>query len=276
MITAIIQARMNSTRLPGKILKEVCGKPLLELLVERLGCCDKIDEIVVATTADKSNDRVEAAVKQMEASCFRGSEDDVLDRFYQAAKRSNADHVIRITADCPLIDPNVVTKVIDVYLKSQGTEASYDYVSNTLNPTFPDGLDVEIFSFNMLERLHKVSDRAYQREHVCTYMVEHPDEFKIKNVSHDEDLSSLRWTVDNLEDFELIKEIFEGLYPEKKIFYMEDILGFLERNPRLNELNKDFKRNEGFVSSLNKEGLSDDERNKIIDNVMNRRKLNEV
>ena len=276
MVVGIIQARMNSKRLPGKILKKVCGKSLLELLTERLRCCKNMDEIVVATTVDSNDDKVEELAGKIGIKCFRGSENDVLDRFYQAATIYRADHIVRITGDCPLIDPGITNRVIDCYLKGLSGGEPYDYVSNTLRPTFPDGLDVEVFSFKMLKKLHHVSNKAYQREHVCTYMAEHPEEFRVKNVSQDDDLSHLRWTVDNAEDFELIKAIFEGLYRKNTIFSMRDILKFLNKHPSLSEINKGLKRNEGFVRSLNEQGFSEEEKKKIIDNVMNKRKLNEV
>ena len=276
MVTAIIQARMNSTRLPGKILKTICGQPLLALLAERVRYCEAVDDIVIATTVNPIDDPVKKLAGKINVKCYRGSEDDVLDRFYRAAEANNAEHVVRITADCPLIDPKVTRKVIDCYLKGDQSGRPYDYVSNTISPTFPDGLDVEILGFPVLKRLHRVAVKAYQREHVTAYVAEHPQEFRVRNVAHDEDLSHLRWTVDRPEDFDLIKEIFESLYPQKRIFYMEDVLELLKRKPFLQNKNVQFKRNEGFIESLDQQGLSALERKQVIDDVLHKGKFNEV
>jgi spore coat polysaccharide biosynthesis protein SpsF len=264
---------MGSTRLPGKVMKKIIGKPLLELLIERLQHCHYLDEIIIATTTNVADEPIKNLAERLSIKYMRGSEEDVLDRYYQAAKGFNIDHIVRITADCPLIDPEVVDRVIISYLNNN---LRYDYVSNTLKPTFPDGLDVEVFSLNVLEKIHKVSDKKYQREHVCGYIIENPDQFIIKNVTNDKDLSKLRWTVDNPEDYELIKIIFENLYQKKKIFFMEDILRFLSQNPDLLLINSNIERNEGFLRSLAKEELNDAEKKKIIEIVIGKKRINEA
>lgn len=276
MIAAIIQARMNSTRLPQKVLKEVVGKPLLELLIERLRCCRYLDDIIIATTVGPVDDPIQKMADRLDVKSMRGSDEDVLGRFYEAAKMFNVDHIVRITADCPLIDPVIVDQLIEAYMDFEQGVARYDYLSNTLIPTFPDGLDVEVFSFKVLEKLHHLSTHQYQREHVCTYLVEHPEEFRIKNVVYHENLSELRWTLDNPEDYELINAIYEALYPVKKIFLFEDILKFLEMDPHLKLINKNFKRNEGFIQSLESQGLSAGEKARIIDNVIHKKRIHEV
>ena len=275
-ISAIIQARMNSTRLPGKVLMEACGKPLLELLIERLKFAQRLNGIIIATSRGGADDPIEKLAQRLLIPCVRGSEDDVLGRYYQAARQFEVDHIVRITGDCPLIDPTVVDLVIDAYMDWEKNRARYDYASNVLQPSFPDGLDLEIFSFEVLEKIHRLSDKKYQREHVCTYVIENPKEFRIRNVAHGQILSNFRWTLDNPEDCELIKAIYEGLYPVKKLFLLDDILDFLKKNPRIAQLNKDIKRNEGFFRSLDKEGLSEKEKNEIINNVIFKKKIHEA
>jgi len=270
---AIIQGRMGSTRLPGKVMKKIQGKSLLELLIERLKFSRLVDQIVIATTVNQEDDAIYGLAKKLSIDCFRGSEDDVLSRYYEASKKFSFDHIVRITADCPLIDPEVVDRVLRFYLEN---ETRYDYVSNTLTPTYPDGLDVEIFSFDVLESLHRLSTKRYQREHVCTYLVEHPDQFRMANVSNNTDLSKLRLTVDNPEDFELVRRIYENIYPKKKLFFLEDILALLKENPGLIEINKDIERNVGFIQSLEQEKLNDEEKGEIIDKVLSKKKLDEI
>jgi spore coat polysaccharide biosynthesis protein SpsF len=275
MVGAIIQARMNSSRLPGKVLKPVLGRPLLELLVERLRFCRRLDDIIIATTAGTEDDPVRDLTERLDIKYVRGSEEDVLDRYFQAARQFQVDHIVRITGDCPLADPVVIDSVIEAYMDVDSGMARYDYLSNATEATFPDGLDVQIFSFDVLERLHQRADKKYQREHVCTYILEHPEAFRTGNMRCSRDLSRYRWTLDNFEDYELIKAIYEGLYFRKKSFLMEDILKFLEENPGLEGLNKDITRNEGFIRSLDRESLSGAEKADIIDKVMLGKKAHE-
>jgi len=272
-IGAIIQGRMGSTRLPGKVMKEILGKSLLELLIERLRFSQFVDQIVIATTVNQEDDAIYGLAKKLSIECFRGSEDDVLCRYYEASKKFSFDHIVRLTADCPLIDPEVVDRVVRFYLEN---ETRYDYVSNTLTPTYPDGLDVEIFSFDVLERLHRLSNKRYQREHVCTYLVEHPDQFRMANVTNNTDLSKLRLTVDEPEDFELVRRILENIYPKKPMFLLEDILALLQEHPDLIEINKDIERNAGFIRSLEKDNLNDEEKGEIIDTILRKKKIDEI
>lgn len=273
MIGAVIQARMSSTRLPGKVVMEVLGKPLLQLLTERLKHSKYLDDIIIATTTNPADDPVRDLAEKLELKYIRGSEDDVLGRYYQAAKEFGLGHIVRITADCPLIDPEVVDRILRIYIDSN---FKYDYVSNTLKPTFPDGLDVEVFSFSVLEKINRLSEKRYQREHVCTYIIENPDQFNIHNVTGDRDYSYLRWTVDNPEDFALVKTIYERLYPSKPLFLMRDILELIEDDPGLLRINDSISRNEGFVASLDKDGLSSAEKDKIIDTVIYKKKIDET
>lgn len=271
MVGAIVQARVNSSRLPGKVLKTVLGRPLLELLIERLTFCRRLDDIIIATTGSPEDDPVRDLAVRLGIKCVRGSEDDVLDRYFQAAREFHVDHIVRITGDCPLADPGVIDGVIEAYMDVESGMARYDYLSNATEPTFPDGLDVQVFSFEVLKRLHQCSQKQYQREHVCTYILENSQEFKTGNLRCRRDLSHYRWTLDNPEDYELIKAIYEGLYLRKKNFRMEDILEFLKNNPGLENLNKGLTRNEGFIRSLDKDNLSDAQKTDIIEKVILRK-----
>jgi len=233
---AIVQARMGSTRLPGKVLKVVEGKPLLEHIIDRLKFSNNIDKIVVATTALKEDDAVEELCKNLGAECFRGSAEDVLDRYYRAAIKYRADVIIRITADCPVIDPIIVDKIIDSYKRGAG---EYDYFSNIYpTRTYPQGLDVEIFSFKALEEAWENAVNASDREHVTPYIYMHPEKFRICNYKDKRNFSRYRWTVDTSEDLRLIKEIYGALYKKNKMFLHDDILELMEKRPELPKINE--------------------------------------
>ena len=178
---------------------------------------------------------------------FRGSEDDVLDRYYQAAKYFRADVIVRITADCPLIDSTVIDKVVRVFQTGK-----YDYVSNTIQPTYPDGLDTEAFRFDTLEQTWHEASLKSEREHVTPYIWKHPNIFRLFNVKHEQDLSGLRWTVDVPEDLEFARRVFKYLSVDPR-FGMEDVLALLRDHPELNQLNARFKRNQGYEKSLNED-----------------------
>jgi glutamate-1-semialdehyde 2,1-aminomutase len=242
---AILQARFSSTRLPGKVLKHIMGKPMLMLQIERVLQSKMIDQLTVATSTDATDDTIEKLCLQIKIPCFRGSLNDVLDRFYQAALPWESTHIVRLTGDCPLIDPDVIDSVVQFYLLN-----GYDYISNTLQPTFPDGLDVEIFRYSILEQAWQEAALPSQREHVTPFIYSQPDRFRIANYAHNKDLSHFRWTVDEPEDFELVAKIYEELYPMNPDFRMNDILRLLEKKPELLKLNKKYKRNEGMKKSL--------------------------
>lgn len=267
MIGAVVQARTGSTRLPNKVMRPVLGKPLLHHLILRLRASRCVDRIIIATTREPEDAPIAALAEDLGVMCTRGSAADVLDRYHQAAREHGLDHIVRVCGDCPLIDPVVLDRVVDRYLERL---PNVDYVSNTLAPTYPDGLDVEVFSFELLATLHRLADKAYQREHVCTYMMENRHLFRCENVANDEDLAHHRWTVDNEEDFELIRRIIEALYPVKPLFLMTDILAFLAGHPELTELNRHIQRNEGFIHSLENQGLSRAEKEKIVRTVLQR------
>ena len=267
MIGAVIQARMGSSRLPNKVMREVLGKPLLAYLIERLRASQLLNRVIVATTTKEEDDPIEALAKQLGIPYSRGSEDDVLDRYHQAAREHGLQHVVRVTSDCPLLDPEILDEVVERYLQ---LFPDIDYVSNTLLLTYPDGLDVEVFSISFLNRLHRLADKKYQREHVTTYMVENKHLFRCENVANKENLSHHRWTVDYEEDFQLVRKIIEGLYPNKRLFLMEDVISFLTRHPEIAGLNCRIPRNEGFIRSLESQGMSQEEKEKIIRKVLQR------
>ncbi|KKG07363.1 cytidylyltransferase domain-containing protein [Methanosarcina sp. 2.H.A.1B.4] len=246
---AVIQARMGSTRLPGKVMLEISGKPILWHVANRVSKSQLIDGFVVATTTNHEDNDIEKFCKENGISVFRGSEDDVLDRYYLCAKKFNIENIIRITADCPLHDPSVIDLVIEKYRRG-----NYDYISNIDPPTYPDGIDVEIFSFEALEKAWSNASLVSEREHVTPYIRKHKDLFKVGNVENVKDLSAHRWTLDQVEDFELIKQIY-GAFKEldSEMFYMTDILKLLDEYPELVSINSDIKRNAGYIKSLNKD-----------------------
>lgn len=224
----IVQARMTSTRLPGKILKKVLGKPLLAYQAERLLRVRLADQVVIATTKNDEDEAIVDFCEEQSLSFFRGSEEDVLSRYYGAAISYGADVVVRVTSDCPLIDPAVIDDVIGFYLKNF---EKYDYVSNTFKRTFPRGMDTEVFSFRALKTAYLEAETIPDREHVTPFIYKNKERYNVANVSHSSDQSRHRWTVDTLEDFELVRRILERLYPEKPLFTLEDIIAVMEENP---------------------------------------------
>jgi spore coat polysaccharide biosynthesis protein SpsF (cytidylyltransferase family) len=246
MIGAIVQARMASTRLPGKVLLPLAGKPILWHVVSRVGTSRLIKKVVVATTDRKEDDAICDFCRKNGIDFFRGSEDDVLDRFYRAAKKFRFNAVVRVTADCPLHDPVVIDRVIGEYAKG-----GYDYVTNANPPTYPDGLDVEVFSFAALERAWKEARLKSEREHVTPY-IRNSGLFRLGNVANNSDLSSYRWTLDQPEDFEFIKSVYAAM--KKDAFGMDDVLALLGRHPELLGINAGIGRNEGYAKSLREDG----------------------
>lgn len=247
MILAIIQARMSSSRLPGKVLKHIFEKPMLYYQLERIKKTASIDKLLVATSIDPSDDPIEDVCRSCDTVCYRGSLDDVLDRFYQASKLYTPKHVVRFTADCPLTDHEINDAVIDLHI-----QGDFDYTSNCLPPTFPDGLSIEIMRWQILQEAWQMANLPSQREHVTLYIYKNP-KYKLGNFRNNIDLSSLRWTVDHDEDFEFVKKIYESLYPNKLDFSMADILRYLETNPNLQSINSKYKRYEGLKKSLEKD-----------------------
>jgi glutamate-1-semialdehyde aminotransferase/spore coat polysaccharide biosynthesis protein SpsF (cytidylyltransferase family) len=246
MTVAIVQARMSSTRLPGKVLLDLVGSPMLWHIVRRLEKAGRVDRVVVATSREAPDDRIAAYCAQEGILCFRGSEADVLDRFYEAAKEFGAETVVRITGDCPLVDPTVVDLVLSRY-----QAGDVDYVSNTGVRRFPDGLDVEVFSFDALEVTWSEAKQPSEREHVTPYM-RTAKRFRTGTVAGPEgiDAESHRWTVDHPEDVVFVRRIFEHLYRPDHCFDHLEVLRLLDRHPELLALNRGVTRNEGLYRSL--------------------------
>jgi len=234
---------MTSTRLPGKVLLDIFGRPMLIRVVERVRAGQTIDVAAVITSNHESDNLIEECCGREGIPCFRGSLDDVLDRYYQAALHYRGDVIVRITADCPLIDPDVVDRTVKYF-----QEGSFDYVSNTIELTYPDGLDTEVFSFATLERAWKEARLKSEREHVTAYIYKHPEIFALGCVKNEEDLSSHRWTVDTPQDLDFVRAVYD--YFNDRPFGMTDILKYLEEHPEVAALNKGQMRNEGYLKSL--------------------------
>lgn len=243
---AIIQARTGSSRLPNKVLLKLVDKTVLEHVINRVKSSKLVSDVVVATTlSDQDLDIVKICSKN-NIKVYCGSENDVLDRFYQIVKILKPKNIVRITADCPVIDPEVIDLVISAHIKSES-----DYTSNSaIKTTFPDGEDVEVFTYNSLEKAYYESKLPSQREHVTPYINRNSSIFKLGNVENEIDLSDKRWTLDNKEDFDFLNEIFSNLYLKNNFFGMHEILDFIAKNPELENINKHIERNEGYKKSL--------------------------
>lgn len=234
---------MDSSRLPGKVMTDICGMQMLARVIQRVEKARLIDLIMVATSTASPDDEIKLLCDEMGIPCFRGSLHDVLDRYYRAAVQCNADAIVRITADCPLIDPLVMDKVIEVF-----STGNFDYVSNTIKCTYPDGLDTEVFHISALERAWREARLQSEREHVTPYIYNHPELFRLLNVSCAKDLSELRWTVDEPPDLEFVRSIYSLM--GESIFNLEDVLRLLNQFPKLSQMNREIKRNEGYLKSL--------------------------
>lgn len=235
---AIVQARMGSTRLPNKVMKLIGGTPMIGILLLRLSRSKRIDEIIVATSEDQRNKPLVEYVQSLGYSVFRGSENDVLDRYYQAATLANATRVLRITGDCPLIDATLVDQIVDAYDVS-----GVDYISNTDPPTYPDGLDTEVFSYTALKRAWEETRQIYDREHVTPY-IRSSGHFSVMNIANETDISDERWTVDTADDFAVITGVFDALGTAVN-FTWRDVLSLRRRAPEIFAANKTQIRNEG-------------------------------
>ena len=235
---------MGSSRLPNKVLMKVNGEQtVLEHVIKQLSFCKSISKIIVATTNLKQDDVIEELVKKLEIDVFRGDSSDVLDRYYQCAKKFNLDNIVRITSDCPLIDPEIVDKVIRKYEIEK-----FDYVTNTLIRTFPIGLDAEIFSFDVLEKTWKNAILPSEREHVTPFIRNKKMDFSVGNIEHEEDLSKIRVGLDRKEDYELIKIIVNDF--EKRPIFLQDIIKLFENKPELMRINEHIQHDEGMKKSL--------------------------
>ena len=258
MILAILQARMGSTRLPGKVLKPILGEPMLFRQIERLQRCRSFDALIVATSTDASDDPLVAACQARSISVARGSVDDVLGRFVTAIGSARPDTIVRLTGDCPLADPDVIDAVVRFF-----SEGNFDYASNVDPPTFPDGLDVEVMRTASLLQAHREAKLPSEREHVTPFLRNHPELFKLGCYRGETDLSGLRWTVDEPADFDFVSQVYKRLYPTNSNFRMADVLELLRVDPSLTAINNQFGRNEGFTKSMTEDQLRSMRRAKV-------------
>lgn len=239
-VVAIVQARLGSVRLPKKVLKPITGKPMIELLLKRLSKSKELSDIVVATSNRTENDELESLIETLDFKCTRGSEHDVLSRFYESAKSCQADVVVRITGDCPLVDPELVDRCVREYIKND-----IDYFSNIDPVTYPDGLDIEVFSFECLKRAYQDASSKYDREHVTTY-IRNSEAFMKSSIQNSTDLSEQRWSVDEPEDLKLIRNIFEYFAPDI-YFSWNRVSELITSKPELFKINESIKNNEGSI-----------------------------
>lgn len=235
---AIIQARCGSTRFPNKIFAEIDGKPLLWHVVNRLKYTTMIDDIIVATTRNTEDDKITDWCRHEHIKYFRGSENDVLNRYYNASLAFPSDVIVRITADDPFKEPNIIDKVIKKLIDDR-----YDLVTNNYPPSFPEGLDCEAFTFNVLKKMETSVQNAFEREHVTQFIYHNPDMFKIGNILSEKPLAHYRWTIDNKEDYDMVNAIYRKRQGKNKnILLMNEILDILKQNPKIAEINSKVKR----------------------------------
>lgn len=246
-VLAVVQARLGSTRLPGKTLMEIAGRPMLAHVVDRASAIPGVEGVVLATSVSPVDDRLLEFARAAGVPTVRGSEQDVLDRFRLVLSEHPADVIVRVGADCPLLDPHVSGLVVSEYMRHQG---QVDYVSNVHPPTYPDGLDTEVFSREALDAAWRGAHQPSEREHVTVYIWSDPERFRLANVTHSEDLSALRWTVDTGADLEFVRAVYRHLSPfGKSRFGMTDVLELLRERPELGSLNAGQARNEGLERS---------------------------
>ena len=239
MVAIIVQARMGSSRLPGKVLKCIDGRPMLSYQLERLRRTTRAHGLVIATTDNPIDDDIVRFSYRERVDCFRGSENDVLSRFYGAAIKVGADCIVRVTADCPLIEPSLVDLAVGRYLD---TGKCYDYVSNMLEPTWPYGMAVEVFSIGALTEAHAEASAPAEREHVTPFIYWRPKRYRLGSMTMTPNFNHHRWTVDTGEDFELISRILQSLYTHNPTFTMTDVLAILRANPDWSEINADVQQ----------------------------------
>ncbi len=250
-IVTVIQARTGSTRLPNKVLLPLAGKLLLERMIERVQYSELAGKIVVATTEEKSDNIIEEICTKNNFLLFRGSTEDLLDRHYQAAKLLNADAVVKIPSDCPLIDFRIIDKVISYFIENSD---KYDFVSNLHPATYPDGNDVEIMHFSVLEEAWINAKRKLEREHTTPYIWENPEKFRIGNVEWETGLNysmSHRFTIDYPEDYEFIKRVYDELYHKNPKFGLNDILNLLKEKPEIKKINEKYNGVNWYRNHLN-------------------------
>jgi spore coat polysaccharide biosynthesis protein SpsF len=249
-ITAIIQARMSSSRLPGKVLLDIGGQPMLARVVQRARRARLVDQVAVATTCEASDDPVAGLCAQAGYDCYRGSQNDVLDRYFQAACRFSGDVIVRLTADCPVIDPGVIDRTLAAFLGMEADpdairpenfeQLSWDFAANRLPPpwgrTYPIGLDTEVCTFQALRRAWQEASQPYQREHVMPYLYDTAGRFRVLLVNHEQDYGNLRWTVDTAEDLEVLRRIYAAFEGRDDFSWLE-VLDLFQQHPELAQIN---------------------------------------
>jgi spore coat polysaccharide biosynthesis protein SpsF (cytidylyltransferase family) len=248
-VLAVVQARLASTRLPGKALLDLAGRPMLTHVLARAAAVPGVDRVVLATTVSPDDVALADLARAAGFACVRGSVDDVLDRFHAALAAHPAAAVVRITADCPLLDPEVSGRVVSEYRRRAG---ELDYVSNVHPPTYPDGLDTEVIGASALERAWREASPGSDREHVTPYVWGRPERFRLANVCGAEDLSGYRWTVDDARDLDFVRAVYRRLAPGRepaRPFGMNEVLDLVRACPEIAELNAGTLRNEGFERS---------------------------
>ncbi|GIM46477.1 3-deoxy-manno-octulosonate cytidylyltransferase [Collibacillus ludicampi] len=234
-VTAIVQAHMGSRRLPGKVMLKLENQTVLAHVIARLKWSRKLDEIVVATSTLAQDQCIAEEAVRNQVHAFRGSEEHVLERFYQAACNYQSDVIVRITADCPFIDPGMIDRMLEVFLSEGSTS---DYMSNTLERTFPRGLDVEIFTMHALDKAYRQAERDDEKEHVTLYLYRHPEQFRLCSFTNPIDYSKYRWTLDTREDWLFVQEVYRRIYINNPLFTWTDIIQLLEREPSLSKINE--------------------------------------
>jgi spore coat polysaccharide biosynthesis protein SpsF len=231
-VLAILQARMSSSRLQNKVLLPLLGQPMLVRQIERVHRASAIDQLIVATSAAPTDDPIAELCAKIGVACYRGSLDDVLDRFEQAARPHAPRHVVRLTADCPLADPQLIDELIVRHIATGA-----DYTTNASPPSFPDGLNAEVMRYSVLHIAWREAQRKSEREQVTAYIASHPERFVVETLRSETNLSALRWVVDSANDFALIERIYAALYPQNPAFTTQDVLHLLEKQPELRTLN---------------------------------------
>ena len=249
MIGCIVQARMNSSRYPEKIMLKIKNRPILDFVINQLNFSKKINKLIIATTTKKIDDIIVNYASKNNINFFRGSEKDVLDRYYQCAKDFKLTTIVRITSDNPLVDPEIIDMAIQKF-----TENNYDYISTEHPPTFPQGYAVEVFSFKALENAWKNAKKLSEREHVTPYIYTNEKKFKLYNITNKKNLSHIRCTLDRANDFLFLKEIILSI--DKQPILLDDVLNIINKSPGLLDINKNYIQNEGYLKSLNEDKKS--------------------
>jgi spore coat polysaccharide biosynthesis protein SpsF len=243
-ITCIIQARTNSSRLPNKVLLKLSNTPVIVHIIDRIKKSTLVEQIILATSINFNDQILLDIANDNQITSFKGNELDVLDRFYNAAKKYDADIIIRITGDCPLVDFILIDKMLKKFL-----ENNFDYVSNTIERTFPDGLDIEIFTFSTLEKAFSEATLVSEREHVTPYIIKNPKLFKLFSYTNIENLSHLRWCLDEASDYEMLQKIYQE-FESDKFFSTTDVLKLLRKKPEISKINFEIPTNEGYTNSI--------------------------